>query len=106
MPISPIIRDVNYDRSVFLNLAYGRSSERFLVAYVAGITALDLIPVLALDRSGSGRRLDHIRHSLHRCAYSLHDLRHVGAERWNMILELGMAIETGVGHQWQVLDSD
>ena len=102
----PISREGTYDRSVFLHLAYGRSSERFLIAYVAGTTALGLVPVLALDRSDSGRRLDHIQRMLHACAYSLHDLQNVGAARWNMILELSMAIGTNEGHRWLVLDSD
>jgi hypothetical protein len=64
-------------QAVFLNVAYGRSSERSLVAYVTGITAVGLVPVLALDRTDSGRRLDHIRRMLHECAYSLHDLQNV-----------------------------
>jgi hypothetical protein len=103
---NPAVREETYERSVFLNLAYGRGSERFLVAYVTGVTALGLVPVLALDRADSERRLDHIQRMLHACAYSLHDLQNVGSARWNMILELGMAIGTEEGHRWLVLDSD
>jgi hypothetical protein len=92
--------------TVFLNLAYGRESEQLLLAYIAGLTALGLTPILAIESSYRGRRLDHIRMSLRRCQYSLHDLHYVGAKRWNMILELGMAIECSKQHQWFVLDAD
>jgi hypothetical protein len=91
--------------TVFLNLAYGPESEKLVLAYIVGLTALGLTPVLALDVASSGRRLDRIRTSLHECEYSLHDLHRVGAKRWNMILELGMAIECSEKHRWIVLDS-
>jgi hypothetical protein len=100
--------------TVFLNLAYGPESEELLFAYIVGLTALGLTPMLALEVADSGRRLDHIRFLLHQCEYSLHDVHRVGARRWNMILELGMAIgrESEMArdrrgkHRWFVLDSE
>ena len=93
-------------RAVFLNMAYGPESERLLLAYVCGLAELGLVPVLALELTDSGRRLDHIRALLRGCVFSLHDLYHVGAGRWNVILELGMAIEGSAGHSWFVLDAE
>ena len=98
-------RSVPSPGTVFLNLAYGPESEKLVLAYIVGLTALGLTPVLALDVAGSARRLDRIRTSLHECEYSLHDLHRVGAKRWNMILELGIAIECSEKHRWFVLDS-
>ena len=97
--------DGPFPEEVFLNLAYGPKSEMLVLAYITGLTALGLTPVLALDVAGSVRRLDRIRSLLRRSQYSLHDLHRVGARRWNMILELGMAIECAEEHRWFVLDS-
>ena len=101
----PRLRRLPVPGTVFLNLAYGRESEKLFLAYVAGLLALGLVPKLALQVADSGRRLDHIRALLHECEYSVHDLHHVGEKRWNMILELGMAIECSEKHRWFVLDS-
>jgi hypothetical protein len=91
-------------RTVFLNMAYGRESQKFLVAYVAGLASLGLVPKMALEVPASGRRLDHIQDLVRNCAFSLHDLRHVTAQRWNMILELGIAVGTERTRSWFVLD--
>jgi hypothetical protein len=91
---------------VFLNMAYGPESETLALAYISALDSLELVPALALQTTDSGRRLDHIRTLLSSCAYSLHDLYRIGESRWNMILELGMAIECTSQHHWSVLDSN
>ena len=96
----------NPKQRVFLNMAYGPESETLALAYISVLEALDLAPVLALQTTDSGRRLDHIQNLLSSCPYSLHDLHRVGGSRWNMILELGMAIERTPQHYWFVLDSN
>jgi hypothetical protein len=98
-PVDPAFR-------VFLNMAYGPESETLALAYISVLDSLKLAPVLALQTTDSGRRLDHIQKLLSSCGYSLHDLHRVGESRWNMILELGMAIERTPEHHWFVLDSN
>jgi hypothetical protein len=105
-PITGQAKSVAPNVRVFLNMAYGPESDALAIAYITMLDAVGLTPVLAAQETDSGRRLDHIQNLLSSCPYSLHDPYRVGEARWNMILELGMAIERTPHHRWSVLDSN
>ncbi len=102
--------------AVFLNLPYQPSYEPLFVAYIAGITALGLIPRTALEVTGGSGRLDRIRRLLHQCRYSVHDLSCVQLDprapktpRFNMPFELGLAYafsqQAPQQHDWFVFEA-
>lgn len=80
-------------QSVFLNVPFGRSYERFFVALVASLVSVGRKPRCALEVSAPGRnRLDRIFDLLRSCRVSVHDLSSVGLPvRFNMAFEIGLA---------------
>ena len=84
-------------KSVFLNLPYDRSFQNLFLAFIAGTSALGLIPRATLEIPGSTRRLDRILSLIQSCQYSIHDLSRVQLDRhppatprFNMPFELGL----------------
>jgi len=54
--VPPVLQD-----SVFLNIPYDAAFECLYLAYIAGITALNLIPRTTLEIPETTRRLDRIQ---------------------------------------------
>ena len=84
---------------VFLNVPYDKEFSSLYVAYIVGLFHLDLVPHLASEIPGGGRRLDRIFKLIQSCRYSIHDLSRVevsvaptAVPRFNMPLELGITI--------------
>jgi hypothetical protein len=82
--------------AVFLNIPYDEEFRSLYVAYIVGLFQLDLIPHLASEIPGGGRRLDRIFKLIQGCRFSIHDLSRVelgvaptAVARFNMPLELG-----------------
>jgi hypothetical protein len=103
------------NRFVFLNIPYDVKFENLYLAYIAGISALGLIPRATLEIPGPSRRLNRIYSLIRSCAYSIHDLCRVESDRtpprtprFNMPFELGMAVawaEENTAHTWVVCES-
>ena len=87
---------------VFLNIPYDDKFERLFLAYVAGISALGLVPHATLEIPDSRRRLEKILKLERSCKYSVHDLSRVELSpkkrgkprvpRFNMPFELGLCV--------------
>jgi hypothetical protein len=84
---------------VFLNIPYDEKFERLFLAYIAGISALGLVPHATLEIPDSSRRLDKILKLERECEYSVHDLSRVQLSRkkprvprFNMPFELGLCV--------------
>ena len=92
--------------AVLLNIPYDEEFHSLYLAYIVGLFQLGLVPHLASEIQGGGRRLDRIFELIKSCRYSIHDLSRVelssasSAPRFNMPLELGMTIT------WQILNTD
>jgi len=92
--------------AVFLNVPYDEEFHSLYLAYIVGLFQLGLVPHLASEIPGGGRRLDKIYELINSCRYSIHDLSRVelssssSMPRFNMPLELGMTIT------WQILNPD
>jgi hypothetical protein len=93
------------DVDVFLNIPYDRDFVELFLAYIAGLAALGLTPHATIEIPGGERRLDRIFSLVRACRYSVHDLSRVELDvrrpktpRFNMPLELGLAIA------WQKLN--
>lgn len=95
---------------VFLNIPYDKKFERLFLAYIAGISALGLVPRATLEITDSTRRLDKILKLIGECEYSIHDLSRVELDRkkprtprFNMPFELGLCVAEAkrVRHQKQ-----
>jgi hypothetical protein len=102
---------------VFLNVPYDEEFSSLYVAYIVGLHQLDLVPHLASEIPGEGRRLDKIFELIQSCRYSIHDLSRVelsnapsATPRFNMPLELGMTITWAnlnpKRHTWFVWESE
>lgn len=78
---------------VFLNLPYGASHDRILIALTAGLIAVGCNPQLTFQvKDGGQGRMRRIFDLLKSCQYSIHDLSAVGLPvRFNMPFELGLA---------------
>jgi hypothetical protein len=78
---------------VFLNLPYGPSHDRLLVALTAGLIAVGCNPQLTFQvKDGGQGRMRRIFDLLKSCQFSIHDLSAVGLPvRFNMPFELGLA---------------
>jgi hypothetical protein len=92
-------------KAVFLNIPYDPKFKNLYLAYIVGVSALGLVPFATLGIPGD-RRLDRIFSLMQSCRYSIHDLSRVEIDagpprtpRFNMPLELGLAIA------WQRLGS-
>jgi hypothetical protein len=104
-----------WQKSVFLNLPYDHSFQNLFLSFIAGTSALGLIPRATLEISGSTRRLDRIVLLIQSCQYSIHDLagsldRHPPATpRLNMPFELGLTVGSNTrrsagAHVWFVFE--
>jgi hypothetical protein len=101
--------------SVFLNIPYDRRFGRLYRAYIVGLVELGLTPKATLGIPGGSNRLERIFDLIQTCRYSIHDLSRVELDRappptprFNMPLELGLAIaweklNPGV-HTWFVCE--
>jgi hypothetical protein len=103
-------------RAVFLNLPYDGEFESLCLAYIAGISALRLVPWVTLGIPGGERRLDRIFDLIRSCRYSIHDLSRVELDmhrpytpRFNMPFELGLAVAWArvnrTSHTWFVFET-
>jgi len=84
---------------VFLNIPYDKKFERLFIAYIAGISALGMVPRATLEITDSSRRLERILKLARGCGYSVHDLSWVQLDpakprvpRFNMPFELGLCV--------------
>jgi len=85
--------------SVFLNLPYDDKFQPLFLGYIAGVSALGMVPHATLEIPGGERRLDRILALMADCRYSVHDLSRVQLDRkspstprFNMPFELGLAV--------------
>lgn len=85
--------------SVFLNVPYDEKFKKTYLAYLSGLVSLGLNPKATLAIPGGVTRLDRIFDLIRSCRYSLHDLSRVELDRthpptprFNMPMELGMAV--------------
>jgi hypothetical protein len=84
----------------FLNIPYDDRFEELFLAYIAGISAYDLVPRATLEIPRRSRRLDRIFELIRSCRSSFHDLSRVELDlrrpptpRFiNMPFELGMVV--------------
>ena len=104
-------------KGVFLNVPYDEEFQDLYIAYIVGLFQLGLVPHLASEIPGGGRRLDRIIQLIQSCRYSIHDLSRVemsvaptAVPRFNMPLELGMTITWAnlhpSRHDWFVWESE
>ena len=104
-------------KGVFLNVPYDEEFSSLYIAYIVGLCLLGLAPHLASEIPGGDRRLDRIIQLIQSCRYSIHDLSRVevsvaptAVPRFNMPLELGMAITWQnlhpSRHTWFVWESE
>lgn len=102
--------------SVFPNIPYDKRFTKAYLAYLSGLVSLGLNPKVTLAIPGGVTRLDRIFALIQSCRYSLHDLSRVELDRtypptprFNMPMELGMAVAWGKmnpkGHVWFVFES-
>jgi hypothetical protein len=102
--------------SVFLNVPYDKKFKKTYLAYLSGLVALGLNPKATLAIPGGLTRLDRIFALIQSCRYSIHDLSRVELDRthpptprFNMPMELGMAVAWAklnpTGHIWFVFES-
>jgi hypothetical protein len=102
--------------SVFLNIPYDKKFIKIYLAYLSGLVSLGLNPKATLAIPGGVTRLDRIFALIQSCRYSLNDLSRVELDRahpptprFNMPLELGMAVAWAKlnprDHTWFVFES-
>jgi hypothetical protein len=94
VPLPPI-----NPNAVFLNIPYDEEFHKLYIAYIVGLSQLGFDPRIASGIPGGERRLDRVLSLIQSCRYSIHDLSRVelgvappATPRFNMPLELGMAI--------------
>lgn len=105
MPLPNLVRAGSEERvqvepgSVFLNLPYDAKFHRLFLAYVAGVVSFGLQPRVALEVPGGVGRISRIITLIRACQYSFHDLSRVEVDikrphtpRFNMAVELGLAV--------------
>jgi hypothetical protein len=95
----PIAKPRKSRAEVFLNIPYDKTFDRLFVAYIAGISALGMVPRATLEIPDSSRRLEKILRLARSCKYSVHDLSRVQMDpakprvpRFNMPFELGLCV--------------
>ena len=83
----------------FLNIPYDKQFENLYLAYIVGLTALDFVPRATLGVPRDARRLERIFNLIQTCRYSVHDISRIQLDRraprsprFNMPLELGLAV--------------
>ncbi|MGA7291366.1 MAG: hypothetical protein WBW53_10280 [Terriglobales bacterium] len=99
---------------VFLNIPYDDRFEPIYLAYITALTTMGFLPRATLGIGGN-RRLDRIAALIESCSYSIHDLSRVQLDRnsprtprFNMPLELGLAVawaRSHPNHKWFVFES-
>lgn len=84
---------------MFLNIPYDAQFQPLYLAYVAGLTALGLVPRMSVEIVGGKRRLSRVIEMIRTCRFSIHDLSRVEVDRnepptprFNMPFELGLAV--------------
>jgi hypothetical protein len=83
-----------FDRSgIFLNIPYAKGYSTLEMAIVSTVTAYDLTPHMARERTRMEVRVQKIVEIMLICRYGLTDLSYV--RRMNMPLELGMLLAFG-----------
>lgn len=103
--------------SVFLNLPYDTKFRRLFLAYIAGVVSFGLQPRVALEIPGGVGRISRIIALIRACQYSFHDLSRVEVDikrphtpRFNMAVELGLAVMLnaldGGQHIWCLFERD
>jgi hypothetical protein len=101
---------------VFLNIPYDLHFQDLYIAYIAGLASLGLHARATVEIVGGERRLDRIFGLIQACPNSVHDLSRVELDtrrpetpRFNMPLELGMAIAwqkvNPEKHRWFVFEA-
>lgn len=92
---------------VFLNVPYDLNFQDLYLAYIAGLVSLGLYPRATIEIVGGEKRLDRIFNRIQACPNSVHDLSRVELDarrpetpRFNMPLELGLAVA------WQKLNPE
>jgi len=102
---------------VFLNIPYDKQFERLFLAYIAGISAIGMVPRATLEITDSSRRLEKILKLARNCEYSVHDLSRVELDRakprtprFNMPFELGLCVadanrRSGQEQNWFVFEA-
>jgi hypothetical protein len=102
---------------VFLNIPYDKQFERLFLAYIAGISAIGMVPRATLEITDSSRRLEKILKLARSCQYSVHDLSRVELDRakprtprFNMPFELGLCVadanrRSGQEQNWFVFEA-
>lgn len=78
---------------IFLNIPYSRRYSNLEIAIISTVTAYDLTPRMARERSRTEARLLKIAELMLTCQYGLTDLSYV--KRMNMPLELGLLLAFG-----------
>ena len=103
---------------VFLNIPYDKKFERLFLAYIAGISALGMVPHATLEIPDSSRRLEKILKLARSCEYSVHDLSRVQLDpakprvpRFNMPFELGLCVadanrREGQRQNWFIFEAE
>ena len=87
-----ITRDFD-PRGIFLNIPYSQRYSKLEIAILSTVTAYDLMPRMARERSKLEMRLLKIVELMLRCSYALTDLSY--AKRMNMPFELGLLLAFG-----------
>jgi len=95
----PVAKQKKSRAEVFLNIPYDEKFDRLFLAYIAGISALGMVPRATLEITDSSRRLEKILKLARSCEYSVHDLSRVELDRakprtprFNMPFELGLCV--------------
>jgi hypothetical protein len=95
--LTPAVRKrINRDfdtRGIFLNIPYSQRYSKLEIAILSTVTAYDLMPRMARERSKLEMRLLKIVELMLCCAYGLTDLSY--AKRMNMPFELGLLLAFG-----------
>lgn len=102
--------------TAFINIPYSMRYEQVYLAYIAGLSAYGIIPIVALSDLRNASQLDRIVGLFIKSDYSFHELSWMGTDRikpytprFNMPFELGLAVmNSKIGskrHFWFVFDT-
>ncbi|HKB71634.1 MAG TPA: hypothetical protein VKH46_12380 [Thermoanaerobaculia bacterium] len=87
------IKDGFDAKGIFLNIPYSPRYSNLEIAILSTVTAYDLVPYMAKDRSSLEIRIQKIARMMLQCRFGLSDLSY--ALRLNMPLELGLQLAWG-----------
>jgi hypothetical protein len=108
------MRRADVSKRVFLNVPYDTEFEPLYLAYIIGVVAFDMTPVLAISQTDGVTRVDRIYNLLVGCRHSIHDLSRIKLSkegelpRFNMPFELGIAVclaKKSASYSWSGFDS-